>query len=198
VPADGGDEQKITSGKGMEEIPFDWSADGQSILVCDKSGIFRLPLAAAPRAEEAKHEITSDLAGRRLFDSKLSPDERWVAFLATGNGTHGIYVVSASGGEWVRITEDGERADKPRWSPDGKTIFYMSNRGTGFFNVWGRRFDPAAGMPVGEPFRVTSFDSPDRIVWASGNAGVSFGGDRLVLPLVQATGTVWVLENVDR
>ena len=39
-------------------------------------------------------------------------------------------------------------ADKPRWSPDGRTIYFVSRRVTGFLNVWGIRFDQTKGEPV--------------------------------------------------
>jgi WD40 repeat protein len=53
--------------------------------------------------------------------------------------------------------------DKPRWSPDGRTIYFLSGRG-GFFNVWGIHFDPDAGEPVGQPFQVSKFESPRLMV----------------------------------
>lgn len=39
--------------------------------------------------------------------------------------------------------------------PDGRTIYFISNRNSAFFDVWGLRFDPEAGRSVGEEFRVT-------------------------------------------
>ena len=63
--------------------------------------------------------------------------------------------------EWTRITEGTSGDDKPRWSPDGKTLYFISSR-AGLFNVWGMRFDPAIGQPVGEPFRVTAFDEVEK------------------------------------
>ena len=84
------------------------------------------------------------------------------------------------------------------WSPDGKTIYYISNRSTAFFNVWGIRFDPARGQPVGEPFRVTSFDNPGRMVWPSHAVEIALSTDRLFLPITEVTGSIWVLDNVDQ
>jgi Tol biopolymer transport system component len=52
--------------------------------------------------------------------------------------------LSRSGGEWKRLTEEKYWADKPRWSPDGKTLYFISNHRTAF-NVWGMRFDPRRG-----------------------------------------------------
>jgi Tol biopolymer transport system component len=114
-------------------------------------------------------------------------------------GTSTVYVVPAGGGMWTPITGGRSFDDKPRWSADGRTLYYLSNSGA-FFNVWGRRFDPATGQALGEPFRVTSFNSPrlmispDRI----SSVGIAVAAARLVLPITEATGQVWVLESVDR
>src|SRR4029434_2820000 len=107
---------------------------------------------------------------------------------------HPTHVGPAGGGEWIRITEDSGRSGQPHWSPDGRTIYFVSNRGTGFTNVWGIHFDPAQGKSVGEPFRVTSFDSPGRII----KGEIALSGERLAVPIEEATGSIWVLDDVDR
>jgi len=77
-------------------------------------------------------------------------------------------------------------------------IYFVSNRG-GFFNVWGIRFDPVAGKPVGEPFRVTAFESPGQMVLPNvQRKEISLAADRLVLPIMEVSGSIWILENVDR
>ena len=96
-----------------------------------------------------------------------------------------------------RITDGKHWDDKPRWSPDGKTIYFVSRPG-GFFNVWGIHFDPAAGKPIGQPFQVSKFDSPRLMIpqWI-GPVGLSLTQDKLVLTVAQASGNIWVLDNVD-
>jgi Tol biopolymer transport system component len=203
-PAGGGDEQVIASG--ADDVIFDWSADGKSILATSdresprRWGVLALyPVSAAPHAEAQMRVITSHPA-YNLFQARFSPDDRWVCFNALKPGNVSvIYCVSSSGGEWTRITEDNGSSDKPHWSPDGKAIYFLSNRGTGFFNVWGIRFDSEQGKPIGDPFRVTSFDSPGRMVWPLlGGSEIALSADRLVLPITEVTGNIWVLDGVDR
>ena len=47
--------------------------------------------------------------------------------------------------------------NKPRWSSDGKTLYFLSKKSAGRFNVWAVRMDPG---PAGEPFQLTHFDGP--------------------------------------
>ncbi len=204
LPADGGDEQKLTSGKGGDGLPFDWSADGRWVLAGSDGGkpgqsaLVLLPVSAAPHAEAEARMVASD-PERMLFEGRFSPDDRWLCFNAVGRGGSTVYVVASSGGEWVRITEEDGWADKPRWSPDGRAVYFVSRRGTGFLNVWGVKFDPLKGEPLEEPFQVTSYQSPAEGIWPdTGPMEMSLSADRLVLPIQEVTGSIWVLDNVDR
>jgi hypothetical protein len=69
----------------------------------------------------------------------------------------------------------------------------------GFFNVWGIHFDPAKGKPKGEPFQVTTFDNP-RLMVADvlPTVGLSLTEDKLIVTVAQVSGSIWVLDNVDR
>ena len=174
MPVEGGNERVLASAtpvEGSVDLVQDWSPDGKSILASCLRGkaaryqIWSLPLAAAPHAE-TKARLVTFHPDYNLFEAHMSPNGRWIAFNAVKSvGTSGstIYVVPASGGNWVRVTEDQYWSDKPRWSPDGKTIYFVSSRG-GFFNVWGRRFDPLMGSPVGEAFRITNFNNPGQMI----------------------------------
>lgn len=87
-------------------------------------------------------------------------------------------------------------ADKPRWSLDGKTIYFVARRG-GFFNVWGIHFDPARGMPVGNTFPVTTLNSP-RLGMPQHlpSVDVSLNQQHLVLTIEQISGNLWILDNL--
>jgi Tol biopolymer transport system component len=130
----------------------------------------------------------------------MSPDGRWIVFNAENNSPNpesSLFVVPARGGPWTRITDGKHWDDKPRWSPDGKTIYFVSRPG-GFFNVWGIHFDPAAGKPIGQPFKVSKFDSPRLMIphWIA-PVGFSLTQNKLVLTMSQGSGNIWVLDNVD-
>jgi len=186
---------------------FDWSPDGQSLLVSqfnretNRTEIWLLPIAAAPNAEGAGQRIIADPA-YDLGQPHFSRDGRWIVFQAVRNlpttVESRLYVTPASGGPWIPLTEGKSWDDKPRWSPNGRMLYFVSGR-TGFFNVWGIRFDPNQGKPFGPPFPVTKFKNPAQMIPRHiPSVELSLNQNHLVLTVEQVSGSVWMLENVDR
>ena len=79
--------------------------------------------------------LTDDTPVRRLTYSKggergvnWSPDSRKIAFSAKREGDEvpQIYVLDLSGGEAERVTNLTLGAGSPKWSPDGKTMLFVS------------------------------------------------------------------------
>ena len=152
----------------------------------------------------------SSFTGRDLFDlssaadPRISPDGRRIAYvrrtadIMTDRVTPSIWLVDVATGEQRPVATSGGANHSPRWSPDGRRLYFVSNR-TGFFNVWGIGFDPASGQPRGEPFRVTNFESPARMVLPDvATMEMALAADRIVLPIIEVSGGIWILENVGR
>jgi Tol biopolymer transport system component len=185
-------------------LVFDWSPDGKSVLLSHWNAPTGLPaiwqffVSPPSSGESSAHEIISD-PHLELYQAHFSPNGGWIVFEAVKdllNST--LYAIPAGGGPWIRITDGKQWDDKPRWSPDGKIIYYLSER-RGFYNVWGIHFDPVKGMPQGEPFQVTSLETPSLMIPKEiARVGFSFANGRLVLPLAQASGNIWILDNVDK
>jgi Tol biopolymer transport system component/DNA-binding winged helix-turn-helix (wHTH) protein len=196
---------------------WDWSPDGNWLLATNHEistrqgshqggaqaeAIWLVPVASAPHAETAAQKITSSDPAYVLYQPHFSPNGRWIVFEAVARSPDPpestLYVVPASGGPWTRITDSKHWNDKPRWSPDGRTIYFVSRRG-GFFNLWGIHFDLATGKTVGQPFQVSKFESPRLMIprWIP-PVGLSLTQDKLVLTMAEESGSIWVLDNVDR
>jgi Tol biopolymer transport system component len=186
-------------------VVFDWSPDGKWILAETeltaegRSEIWQIPADAGPHAEATARKIIFG-PGYYVYQSRFSLDGRWIVFEGLRDKPAGkesaLYVMRASGGPWIQITDGKNWDDKPRWSPDGRSIYFVSGRG-GFFNVWGVRFDPAKGKTQGPAFAVTDFDRPSLMVPRDiRSVELSLSQDRLVLTVAQVSGSIWVLDNV--
>jgi dipeptidyl aminopeptidase/acylaminoacyl peptidase len=89
------------------------------------------------------------MAVRRVGAPQLSPDGKWIAYDASTIDLPGnmrksaIYLVASSGGASKKITDGAKQDEGPAWSPDGKTIAYVSNRDGGAKQIY--LYDVAAG-----------------------------------------------------
>jgi Tol biopolymer transport system component/DNA-binding winged helix-turn-helix (wHTH) protein len=201
-------EEPLTGTENKLGCVYDWSPDGRYLLASGRTssegqgiGIWLVPTSAAPQAEMKARQLAYD-SGYALYQAHFSPDGRWIVFEATKNGRSqpesNLCVMPATGGPWIPITAGKCWHDKPRWSPDGRTIYFLSGHSE-FFNVCGIRFNPVQGCSVGEPFCVTSFESPGlRVSEPISLAELSVTRDRLALSLTEASGSIWMLDNVDR
>jgi Tol biopolymer transport system component/DNA-binding winged helix-turn-helix (wHTH) protein len=198
--------QRAVASDNIMRDPLDWSADRTRILTpCregDALGVCLLSLSKTPRAE-TNIPVVASARDTNIYQAQFSPDERLICFNATVTKSgrprqSTIQVAPVGGGPWVAITTGEFWDDKPHWSPDGRTIYYASLRG-GFFNIWGRRFDPIRAQPVGEPFRVTEFEALEHAILQDvSRMHTALSRDRLMLPMTDVSARVWVLENIDR
>jgi dipeptidyl aminopeptidase/acylaminoacyl peptidase len=103
-------------------------AVGNAILVL-------VGVVVIPAAGQQKRPITfQDLAAmHRLSGPQISPDGRWIAYevgtpnLEANRVVRDIWLVPASGGEARQITRGGSDT-RPRWSPDGRRLTFLSSR----------------------------------------------------------------------
>lgn len=62
-------------------------------------------------------------------DFSWSPDMQWIAYARTEtNAAWNIWVVPAAGGESINVTKLNAYHAMPTWSPDGKYLFFQSDR----------------------------------------------------------------------
>jgi len=81
--------------------------------------------------------IEDALALRQVSDPQLSPDGSRVVFAVTELDAESkkypknLWMVSATGGDARPLTFDAGASVQPRWSPDGKTVAFLSDRSRG-------------------------------------------------------------------
>jgi len=108
--------------------------------------VLTLACAASLFGQKQPFDVQTMLKLSRISEPVLSPDGRLVAFtvqtidLDQNTKPKQIYAVSPNGGLPHQITRDGTDNERPRWSPDSKQIFYISNR-DGSSQIWGMNPD---------------------------------------------------------
>ena len=149
--------------------------------------IARAALLAALRAAPARAQQSATPRAFQLADwyklttlssPATSPAGDRVAFTVTTvreseNKRHSeVWVVPTAGGEPQRYTSPSTESSAPRWSPDGRYLFFTSVRPGGKGNTWAIRMDQPSGEATQlEKYPTGSTPSDGRFaVWADADS----------------------------
>ena len=148
----------------------------RAILRCSFS--FALLVAAAISTfaqDSSKHPITfTDMIGmHRVAEPQVSSDGKWVVYTVTtpdmevNRGASNIWIVATAGGAEMQLTRSGHDSS-PVWSPDGKTVAFLSSR-SGVSQVY------LLSMDGGEAHPLTKLSTgADIVKWSPDGKTVAF------------------------
>jgi serine/threonine-protein kinase len=161
----GGDPVQLTTDPRDDFIPA-WSRDGRQVVFHSwRNGNRDVYVIGADGLGE--QQVTSDSS--HDFYSDWSPDGQRIAFHSNRTAPPQIWVVERSGAGWGeprQVTTTG--GTDARWSPDGRTIVYVGERGVGLLDLeTGRETTLVGRLP-------TPVDSggPVAAAWAPDGASV--------------------------
>ncbi len=130
-----------------------WSPDGKRIVVATEGG--NNPGARASTAELWVVEVQTG-ERKKIYDGdavmpRWSPNGHRIAFWGLpilDAGQRDILTIPADGGEAVPVTNDPQLDWSPAWAPDGKFLYFASDRG-GSKNLWRAPIDESTGEVTG-------------------------------------------------
>jgi eukaryotic-like serine/threonine-protein kinase len=145
----------------------------QSVL--NKQGAFVTGATWSPANHYVLFSVSADHQNGQIFAARFAPG------------------ASLPDPHWIAITNPTESAQIPRWSGDGKTVYYLSNRDNSLC-VWGRHFDSSIGRPVGAPFAVQHFHNQRFSLSGitSHSFNLSAARDSVYLNVAEMSGTIWI------
>jgi Tol biopolymer transport system component len=133
-----------------------WSPDGASIVYANESITtnpgarfgFSPTLGIVSIATGDRRELTLTDA----VQPSWSPLGRRIAFwgMARDSSQRDIWTVAVTGEDPVPVTNDAAVDWNPVWSPDGRHLYYVSNR-SGAYTLWRVAIDEATGQPRAAP-----------------------------------------------
>lgn len=204
----GGHERFLTDWRPFRFRPKHWTSAGLlgTWLPAKFDGSTSLVFWSLNNVAAAQPDrVVASIPDAGLWEATLSPNGRWISFTVSRDqqpGTNELAVASADGSHndlFTRIAADHVFPDKPRWARDGKTLYFISLRPGRYFNLWAVAFDPDRGVPAGEPFPLTEFESPALHISSDvATAQIDVSATHVVLTMKSVTGSIWMLDGVDR
>ena len=176
-----------------------WNRDGSRVLITDGNAIRAFSLA--------RHNFT-DVVQRppfKVWEPNVSPDGKRLLFLVREHETLGRIVVAplhdegpAQESEWSIVSADGTE-DKPRWSPDGRIVYFTSER-DGFRCIWGQPLDPLTNKPIGASFAAFHSHTARRSLkeMSLSRLGIGVTTNQFFFNQLERTGNLWMLSPVVR
>ena len=174
-----GDLKRLTFDDRLDQLDA-WSRDGKWIYfsnngadVGGKNDIYRMSVEGGTPMPVSADRFTNE------FQAAPAPDGASIAFAARGNGDsqwwrHGHSHLDESeiwlrkdSGTYEKLVDLNGRNAWPNWTPDGKQIYFMSDR-SGAQNIW--------TLPLGGKLRQVTRFTDGRVLWPS----IGYDGKALV------------------
>jgi len=197
VPVAGGAAEELCADCGP---PAGWSRDGKKIFYTRiaqfRPEIHVFDLATRKSAPVIVHEKLP------LYGGRVAPGNRWISFKADLDVARtAVFIAPLRDGaptpasEWVQVTAGRSWDDLPRWSSNGNLIYFTSDR-DGFRCIWARRLHPETKQPQGEPFAIAHLHTMQLSMsnLSLAEFELASGQSRLVFPMAELRGNVWLME----
>jgi serine/threonine protein kinase len=179
-------------------VAWGWLPDNRHLLYWsnNRAQIGVLDVVSRQKTIVLKHQSYP------LLRPHLSPDAHWIVFLANvARDRVQLFIAPFRGmspipeDTWIAATNSDSRAYIPHWSPDANALYFVSTR-DGYDCLWRQPLEPLTKRPLGEATDIYHLHGARRSIT---NIGVGFreisvARDRIVFPMGERTGNVWMAE----
>jgi Tol biopolymer transport system component len=140
--------------------------------------------------------------GVEVLGFNAAPDDRSFAFQAIRQGKSKVYIApfppagqTAPYSAWMPVTDDGSYSSHPRWSADGKLLYFVSDL-DGFPCLWAQKLSSGTRRPDGQPFAVRHFHSAAQSLRniTLAHFDLAVASDRILLNIGTVSGNIWMLQ----
>jgi Tol biopolymer transport system component/DNA-binding winged helix-turn-helix (wHTH) protein len=139
-----------------EETPA-YSPDGKRLAFAStRTGTEEIWVANSDGSNPVQVTFT---AGPQCSNPQWSGDGR-ILFNSRRDGQADLYILNPHSGDLRRLTDDPAEDAEPRWSRDGRTIYFGSNR-TGRFEVWKMGAEGGRPVQITKQGGLTATESPE-------------------------------------
>jgi serine/threonine-protein kinase len=191
VPALGGPSRVVVQTAGGEGEVFGvaWSPDGRQLAYGMFGGIYTVPVDGGEQRLVADmvdgHSPSWSPDGSKIVFVLGNPTFVFGTFVLGNIAPSSIWVVSASGGDPVQVTEGTFLHMSPVWTPDGKSIVFVSSR-AGRRDIYQLELG-STGRAKGEPVRLTTGLNAHTVSLAG-------DGSALVYSVLDMQANIWSIE----
>lgn len=190
MPADGGTPKQITFNS-ASETPTTFSPDGKYVYfyaaiqdqaknIMFPSGrmmeLYKVPVAGGRTSQVLStpaQDVCFDKSGKFFLYMDIKGGEDPLRKHHTSSITRDVWRYDVATGKHTNLTNRGGEDRTPVLSPDGKTVYFLSERGGGSFNVW--------KFPLSNPSQVSAVtdfkQNPVRGLSVSSNGTLCYSYD---------------------
>jgi tricorn protease len=137
-----GEPQKLSDVDALK-FAYSWSPDSTQLAYTSSDNKLRTVNVATKETKD----VTTSRYGN-VGQPAWSPDGKWLAYSkADVSRTNDIYLIPSTGGEEKKVTFESFSESNPRFSPDGRKLYFTRNDST--------TFSQGAGLPSVQLFAVT-------------------------------------------
>ena len=158
-PADGSgpDRRVVRLDRPLQEVA--WSRDGRWLIVRTDNGAAGAGDILGVRASGDTTPVPLAASPFTELEPALSPDGRWLAYVANESGGNEVFVRPFPDAATARWQVSNGGGEEPCWSADGRELFFLDSRG----RLSAAQIRTAGGFAVGEVrslFDATGFIHP--------------------------------------